>query len=127
MTEKTMTLQELGASMAFTDHMLRQMRDGRLAQRIRDMAMQRFVDKMIVGGTTVVKVDACDTERNVMERSSQVYWNVNVLDDEHAAAIAAKVGHQRDQLYAVIYEVNLIPWWRLLWLKLRRRPIVEAV
>ncbi len=121
-------LKELGASLLLTDRMVRELHNQELVNRIHRMQADAFVRRMVIGGQCLTFHREIENEvsREPDIRAYDIQTVAWVEEDPRGAALIAKALALSDLTSSAVQTVNSIPWWRILWMKLRRKPLVEV-
>ena len=116
-------MNDIGAQVLISDQMI----NSKLLEQ-RENIVQRqlahaFVERCLVNGTRVAGTDI-RLERDPFRRSTEVNVTAQEVPDDSLLSLVGRMHSEQMRLFAAIENVNGLSFWRLLWLKLRRRPIV---
>lgn len=121
MTQEVVT--QLVSRLTVNDKLLRQ-RNEAIEQNLERMAYGAMVRGLIIGAKKPIKVWS-ETLRMPEYKSYDIILGADTILDHDPKAILAQAVELTGNWSTAMHEINSIPLWKLIWLKLSRKPLVE--
>lgn len=98
-----------------------------MQQSVVRMFAGAFIQKMIIDRRKAISLqfDEDSSDRS-LHGGLDLNAFVEAIDDSSLLSLVAQMEHRQANLENAVLAVNDIPWWRLLWAKIRRRELVEV-
>jgi hypothetical protein len=117
---------EYATQIILTKQMVDQLQDETRKQHIQRLLAGAMVKKLVYDGTRVLALEEYieDAGDPLMRGAVEINDIVSAEDDPALDAALARMLVREDALLRCMVNLNTLPWWRLLWLKLRRQPLI---
>ena len=84
-----------------------------------------MVNKLIIDGKKAFNLSQ-ESQRDASFRAYELITIMQTLNDRDIEALLGKMQYRQDSIISAMEAVNRVSWWRLLWLKVQRKKIVES-
>ncbi len=115
---------DLAVQTILTKQMVERAHEESLLRHTQQMIAHSFVQKMVIGGNRVFDIEEF-TDYDPSLRAWVINDIAEVDSDPRGAALIAQANDRAHRMLGAMIAVDNVPLWRLLWVKLRRRRLVE--
>ena len=116
-------IEQLGMRLVLTDRMINAAVDEVLIQTLQRLQRNALVEAILNRGKCAVDTWH-EMECNASLRATEFVAVVDTLDDDRVPMLAHRAVRYAECVTAEMVKVNAIPLWKIVWLKLRRQPLV---
>ena len=116
-------VKQLGQVLRLTDRLINSTIDEQLVETLQRIQTGSFLEAMLDRSAKAINVEQ-HIERDASTRSTEIATIIDTLEDTRVPMMAHRAFKYAERATHAMIAVNDAPWWKLLWLKLRRKPIV---